>query len=113
MNALMGGKNNQKPQSGLESIAGSFLHGPQQTGSNQNSNSAGGGGLAGQLIGQFLGGKPHDQSQQGSSSGYQGSSSTPNNQHSSGFSAAASALFGSNHASSASRQLKVSLRSNI
>ena len=101
MNALSGGKHSHKPQSGLESLASSFLGGQHHGSGSQaggGGSSGGGGGLAGQLIGGFLGGgsKPQGQSSQNGSSGF--SSSTQH--HSSGLSGAAASFFGGGHGSS-------------
>lgn len=85
MNALTGGKHKPQKQSGLGGLASSFLGGQGShggggsgTGSHGGGGSSGGfGGLAGQLVGSFVGGgkpnKPeqHQQSSQHSSSGGQ------------------------------------------
>ena len=78
MNAVTGGKQHNKPQSGLGGLASSFLggqsHGSGGQGGTAHGGSAGGG-IAGQLIGSFLGGnnKPQNQQNQNTSSGYNAS----------------------------------------
>ena len=99
LNALTGGKHNQKPQPGLEGLASSLLGNQHQSSSGQSS--SGGGGIAGQLLGSFLGGgKPQDQSSQHNSGGY--ASASASQHQSSGFAGAAASLFGGKHSSSVS-----------
>ncbi|MCJ1474965.1 hypothetical protein MMC13_003625 [Lambiella insularis] len=70
MNAIMGGKQQNKPQSGLGGLASSFLGGQSSHNTTSGSGSAGGGGgLAGQLMGSLLGGSKPQKPQSGSSSG--------------------------------------------
>ena len=96
----LGGKHNQKPQSGLEGLAGSLLGGGQHHGSSGSSvGGPSGGGLASQLIGSFLsGGKQHNQQSQSTSGGFQGSSSEPHGH--SGLSGMATSLFGGSNSNS-------------
>ncbi|KAI4155308.1 MAG: hypothetical protein LQ340_001073 [Diploschistes diacapsis] len=98
MNALTGGKHSSKSQSGLESLASSFLGGQHHSSSNQGG-TGGTGGIAGQLIGSFLGGsgKPQGQTPQDSATGF---AATSGQHNSSGFSGAAASLFGGNHGTS-------------
>ena len=104
LNAVMGGKQNNKPSSGLGGLASSFLGG-QGSHTGNTGGSSGSGGLAGQLVGSLLGGgKPHNQQQSSHSSGSFGSSGTSSSaQHQGGgLMGMASNFLGGHHGSSVS-----------
>lgn len=70
MHAIMGGKQQNKPPSGLGGLASSFLGGQSSHNTAGGSgSSSGGGGLAGQLMGSLLGGGKPQKPQSGASSG--------------------------------------------
>ena len=80
MNAITGGKHNNKPQSGLGGLASSFLGGQSSHGGGSGGHNGGSGGLTGKLVGSLLGGgKPHSNAPPGGS-GVQGSSSSGHSQ---------------------------------
>ena len=108
MNAITGGKQSNKPQSGLGGLASSFLggqnHGSGSHGNTGQGTNSGGSGIAGQLLGSFLGGStPHNQQAQASSGQFTGSSTGSQGhqqgQHS-GIMGMASSFLGGHHGSS-------------
>ena len=99
MNAVSGKQNKPQNQSGLGGLASSFLGSQGSHGGGGHGSGGSGGGLAGQLVGSFLGGgKPHDQQASSQGSGGHGGSSGGHGQG--GLMGLASGFLGGHHGTS-------------